>query len=108
LLKTGYKETDIYWVPISGLTGANLLKPLEKSVCSWYDGPTFMEIIDNLPVEKRDAEGPLRIPILDKQKDRGIVIHGKVMQGTVRVGDKIALSPHYTPSQVGFILDHKN
>jgi selenocysteine-specific translation elongation factor len=36
------------------------------------------------------------------------VIYGKVMQGTVRVGDEIVLSPHYTPSQVGFILDHKN
>jgi translation elongation factor EF-1alpha len=26
----------------------------------------------------------------------------------VRVGDKLALSPHQTASQVGFILDHKN
>ena len=30
LLETGYNETDIYWVPISGLTGSNLLKPLDK------------------------------------------------------------------------------
>ena len=36
------------------------------------------------------------------------MINGKVMQGTVLVGDKIALSPNYTPSQVGLILDHKN
>ena len=26
----------------------------------------------------------------------------------MRVGDKLALSPHQTASQVGFILDHKN
>ena len=58
-------------------------------------------LAQNLPIEKRNPDGPLRIPILDKQKDRGIVIHGKVMQGTVRVGDKISLSPHNTPSQVG-------
>ena len=40
--------------------------------------------------------------------DRGIIIHGKVIQGTVRIGDKLALSPHHTVSQVGSILDHKN
>jgi peptide chain release factor subunit 3 len=50
-----------------------------KEVCPWYDGPCFTEIVDNLPVEQRDPNGPLRIPILDKQKERGIVIHGKVM-----------------------------
>jgi len=109
LIKTGYSESDIFWVPISGLQGKNLTnRDGMKEVCPWYDGPCFTEIVDNLPVEQRDPNGPLRIPILDKQKERGIVIHGKVMQGTVRIGDKLALSPHHTASQVGFILDHKN
>jgi len=109
LLKTGYKEEDVYWVPISGLTGMNLVdQEGMKQACPWYEGPSFLETLDKMPVEARDATGPLRIPILDKQKDRGIIIHGKVVQGTVRVGDKLALSPHQTPSQVGFILDHKN
>ena len=95
LLKTGYKESDIFWVPISGLTGTNLVNQENiKDVAPWYDGPTFIEVVDSLPVEQRDATGPLRIPVLDKQKDRGVVIHGKVMQGTVRIGDKLALSPH--------------
>lgn len=80
LLKTGYKENDIYWVPISGLTGANLVNRDDmKTTCPWYDGPCFLEILDKMPIEKRDPTGPLRIPILDKQKDRGIVIHGKVV-----------------------------
>lgn len=109
LLKTGYTENDIYWVPISGLTGTNLIdREGVKEVCPWYDGPCFIEILDNMPIEARDPNGPLRIPVLDKQKDRGIVIHGKVVQGTVRVGDKLALSPHHTASQVGSILDHKS
>lgn len=95
-------------MPISGLTGQNLVNPVEKTKCAWYDGPPLIDILDSLPIEKRDPDGPLRIPVLDKQKDRGIVIHGKIAQGTVRVGDKIALSPNHTPSQVGFILDGKN
>jgi peptide chain release factor subunit 3 len=96
-------------VPISGLTGTNLVsREGVKEVSPWYDGPCFIEILDNMPLEVRDPNGPLRIPVLDKVKDRGIIIHGKVVQGTVRVGDKLALSPHQTASQVGFILDHKN
>lgn len=95
LLKTGYKEEDVFWVPISGLAGINLVdQEGMKQACPWYEGPSFLETLDKMPVEARDASGPLRIPILDKQKDRGIIIHGKVVQGTVRVGDKLALSPH--------------
>lgn len=52
LLKTGYKETDIFWVPISGLTGTNLVnRENMKTLCPWYDGPSFLEILDDLPVE---------------------------------------------------------
>jgi len=43
---TGYANEDIIWVPISGLTGVNLVEPMEQGVCNWYDGPTFVEILD--------------------------------------------------------------
>lgn len=52
-------------MPISGLTGANLLNHVGDK-CPWYTGPTFIEIIDNMAIEQRDPNGPLRIPILDK------------------------------------------
>lgn len=109
LLKTGYQESDIYWVPISGLHGLNLTnRNTMKEICPWYDGPCFIEILDNMPIEKRDPNGTLRIPILDKYKDRGIIVHGKIVQGTLRLGDSITLSPHNTLSQVSMILDHKS
>jgi peptide chain release factor subunit 3 len=65
-------------VPVSGLNGDNLKVPLAQNVCGWYKGPTFIEILDDLELPHRDAEGPLRIPILDKMKDRGVVIFGKI------------------------------
>lgn len=37
-----------------------------------------MEVIDKLELPPRDPNGPIRIPILDKMKDRGVVIFGKV------------------------------
>jgi len=69
LKATGYDESDITWVPISGLTGDNIKERVDPGVCSWYNGPTLMEILDKMEVEKRDPKGPLRIPILDKMKD---------------------------------------
>lgn len=88
-------------MPISGLTGENILKKVEAKVAPWYTGKTLMDILDTLPVEYRDATGPLRIPILDKVKDQGVVAHGKIEQGTIRVGDKIQISPSGLPAQIG-------
>jgi peptide chain release factor subunit 3 len=88
-------------VPISGLTGQNIVEPLDESVCSWYSGPTLLDILDKMPLEPRNAEAPLRIPVLDKMKDSNrSVIFGKVEQGTVRLGDRLALSPNNMPCQV--------
>lgn len=101
ILKTGYKEEDLFWVPISGLHGINIKDRLTKSICNWYDGPSLLEILDQLPVEDRDPNGPLRIPILDKMRDEGgskVVIHGKVESGTLKLGDKLALAPQNLPS----------
>ena len=107
LNKSGYKDSDVFFVPISGLTGDNILNPVGDK-CTWYKGPTLMEILDNLPVETRYANGPLRIPILDKMKDSGVIAHGKIESGQIRIGDKIMISPSGYPAQVGAILDHKN
>jgi len=92
LHQCGYTDNDLFWVPISGLTGANIIEPADRQVCSWYSGPTLLEILDNLPIEPRNAEASLRIPILDKMKDSNrTIIFGKVEQGTVRLGDRLAV-----------------
>lgn len=88
----------MYYVPISGLTGDNIVKLVDPSVCKWYKGDTLMEILDNLPVENRDPNGPLRIPILEKVKEQGVVAHGKIESGTIRIGDKIMVSPSGYPA----------
>jgi len=46
LIATGYKECDIIWVPIAGLTGDNIMEKSDK--CNWYTGPTMMEILDQI------------------------------------------------------------
>ena len=39
-------EKDIVWIPVSGLSGDNLAKRVEKKVCNWYDGPCLVEVLD--------------------------------------------------------------
>jgi peptide chain release factor subunit 3 len=86
-------EKDCVFVPISGLNGDNIKEPINKAVCNWYTGPTLLEIIDDLELPPRDAEGPLRIPVLDKMRDRGVVMFGKIESGTVRLGDQLTIMP---------------
>lgn len=68
----------------------------------------MIEILDNMPIEARNAEAPLRVPILDKMKDSNkTIVFGKVEQGTVRLGDRLAVSPNNLPCQVLQIVNDK-
>jgi peptide chain release factor subunit 3 len=107
LAATGYAEKDVTWVPIAGLAGHNIADPLPAAVCKWYKGPTLMQILDEVTLDPRQAQGPLRIPIIDKMKDPALVCHGKVENGTVRLGDKLAVMPHGVPAQVLQLTDGK-
>lgn len=108
LISSGYKREDFLYVPISGLTGENIMEPVDKEVCNWYDGPTLIKALDSLPVEKRDPNASVRIPVLDKMKDQGMIAFGKIESGTINLGDKLMVMPSGNPTQVGMILDHKN
>jgi len=94
LRKTGYSESDVVYIPIAGLTGENIKEKTDK--CNWYNGPCLLDILDEIKLEPRFPTGPLRIPILDKMKDKDLIIHGKVENGTVKLGDKLAVMPSGT------------
>lgn len=85
-------------MPISGLTGINLVDPIDPKLCDWYKGPTFVEILDILQLEQRHPNGPLRIPVLDKMKEKGLTVHGKVENGTIRIGERLAIMPSGNPA----------
>ena len=49
LKQAGYKEQDIFYVPVSGLTGENLISaPVEQPLMEWYTGPTLLQLIGQL------------------------------------------------------------
>jgi peptide chain release factor subunit 3 len=107
LQHVGYNvEKNVIWLPMSGLTGENIMEKVEGGRCSWYDGPTLLQLLDDMRVPRRQMDPSfIRIPVLDKLKDRGIDIFGKVQSGTIKLGTKLVLMPSKLPVEVLSILN---
>jgi len=100
LKQCGYNtKKDVVFLPISAYTAQNVIKPV-GDVAPWWTGETFLQTLENLPVLERNRDAPLRLPILSKYKDLGTIIEGKVEQGTISVGDKLAVMPNRSPVEV--------
>ncbi|KAF5399664.1 Peptide chain release factor subunit 3 [Paragonimus heterotremus] len=106
LRKVGFNiKTEVYFMPCSGYTGAFLRDLVDESVCPWYRGPTLLEYLDALPSFTRNVDGPLRIPVVDKYKDMGIFVTGKVESGTVCRGQSVVLMPNRVAVEVAQVLN---
>ncbi|CAL8272064.1 unnamed protein product [Lota lota] len=93
LKKVGFNpKKDIYFMPCSGLTGANLKEPVET--CTWYTGLPFIPHLDSLPIFSRSSDGPVRLPIVDKYKDMGTVILGKLESGSICKAQQLVMMPN--------------
>jgi len=97
-------KREVKFIPISGLTGANVKDEVDSSVCAWWkkscdktenntNKTTLISLLDSLEMKDRDANAALRIPVLDRYVDRGTIAMGKVESGTVRPGMKVVLMP---------------
>ncbi|KAJ1263423.1 hypothetical protein BS78_09G183300 [Paspalum vaginatum] len=107
LKSSGYNvKTDVQFLPISGLVGTNMKTKIDKSICSWWDGPCLFEVLDCIEVPLHDPKGPVRMPIIDKYKDMGTVVMGKIESGTIREGDSLMVMPNKSHVKViGLSLD---
>lgn len=65
-----------------------------EDVCTWYRGPSFIQLIDELPSLNRKMDGPFIMPVVDKYKDMGTVLMGKVEAGTTRKTSTLFLMPN--------------
>ncbi|XP_074475387.1 eukaryotic peptide chain release factor GTP-binding subunit ERF3A [Sebastes fasciatus] len=93
LKKVGFNpKKDIHFMPCSGLTGANLKDPVTE--CPWYTGVPFIAHLDSLPNFTRSNDGPVRLPIVDKYKDMGTVILGKLESGCISKAQQLVMMPN--------------
>jgi peptide chain release factor subunit 3 len=97
-------KKEVKFIPISGLSGANVKDEVDPSVCDWWkpmysagenntDVGTLIDMLDTLEIKGRDPEAPLRIPVLDRYNDRGTIAMGKVESGIIRPGMKVTIMP---------------
>ncbi|KAI8140639.1 P-loop containing nucleoside triphosphate hydrolase protein [Fennellomyces sp. T-0311] len=93
LKQTGFNpKTDIYFMPVSGYTGANIKDRSNK--CTWYNGPSLLEYLDDMKTLERKLNAPLMLPVAEKYKDMGTIIVGKIESGHIRKGQSILVMPN--------------
>lgn len=104
LKKCGFQPgKDMTFMPCSGFTGAFIKEPVDESICPWYRGPCFIEFLESLPTMNRTTNGPVRMPIIDKYKDMGTVVMGKLESGTIKLNDKLYVMPNKIKVEVANI-----
>jgi len=94
LLKVvGYDTSKVYFVPVSGWIGDNLVKRSDKM--PWYKGPTLLEVLNTFQEPPKPLDKPLRIPVQDVYSITGIgtVPVGRVETGVLKIGDNLVFMP---------------
>ena len=96
------KQT-ISFIPISALKGENIVKKSDNF--NWFNGPTVFDFLENVNLSKR-VENQFRFPVqyvIRPQSEeitdyRGFA--GRVMSGSINIGDEITVLPSQKKSKV--------
>ncbi|KAI9216490.1 P-loop containing nucleoside triphosphate hydrolase protein [Blastocladiella britannica] len=99
LRSIGYDpETQVAFVPTSGLAGTNLTTRVSETESAWAArGKSLIEVLDTLPIPTRPVAKPLRIPVTDYAKggsaSGSVTVWGRIEAGGVQVGDVVRVMP---------------
>jgi elongation factor 1 alpha-like protein len=100
LYQVGFKKSNVVFVPVSGLTGENLVKrSVVPELTCWYkDGTSLMEQIDKFEPPMRLLDKPLRMRVTDFFKggigsSGGVSVAGNIESGTIQVGEQVMVVP---------------
>ena len=74
-------KRQVHWIPISALKGHNVKERMPSGLAPWAakccGGMSLIEKLDATKVGGRNPDAPLRMPVLDRYTDRGLVVMGK-------------------------------
>ncbi|MEJ1275305.1 HBS1-like protein isoform X1 [Cricetulus griseus] len=108
LKQAGFKESDVAFIPTSGLSGENLITRSQSSeLTSWYKGSCLLEQIDSFKPPQRSIDKPFRLCVSDVFKDQGsgFCVTGKIEAGYIQTGDRLlAMPPNETCTAKGITL----
>ena len=95
---------DIAAIPLSALGGDNMIEPSANT--PWYQGPTLMNYLENVPVGGDSRGEPFRMPVQWVNRPhldfRGFC--GTVASGTIRERDKLRVAASGHTSRVARIV----
>jgi peptide chain release factor subunit 3 len=95
-------DNKVFFIPISGLKGHNIKEKVDRKVCPWYNGPSLLELFDEIRFTKRNVKDPtLRVPVLDthnfvqqtETQKAGFYLYGKIENGVMVHKQKYTVMP---------------
>lgn len=99
---SGYDLRPAGIIPISALTGENVVRPSER--LSWYQGSTLWEALSLLPRSAEFADERPRFMLQDRYLiDDASIYVGRVESGVISRGQRLALYPGGQPCTVNSI-----
>jgi elongation factor 1-alpha len=106
LKQVRFDSDDARFIPISAFEGDNVAESSENT--PWYDGPTILEALNNLPEMSPPTDAPLRLPIQDVYTISGIgtVPVGRVETGIMKPGDNVSFQPSDVGGEVKTVEMH--
>jgi elongation factor 1-alpha len=104
--QVGFNADDASFIPASAFEGDNVEAASDQT--PWYDGPTVLDALDNLPEPQPPTDAPLRLPIQDVYTISGIgtVPVGRIETGTMNPGDTVSFQPSDVGGEVKTIEMH--
>ncbi|HEX8496184.1 MAG TPA: GTP-binding protein [Actinomycetales bacterium] len=100
-LATGLGLPDVRTVPVSALAGDNVVDRSHRT--PWYDGPSVLELLEQLPSADDPRAEAFRMPVQVVLRPQGAArdprhtdyraYAGQVASGVVRVGDPVVVLP---------------
>ncbi len=95
---------DTHYIPISAKYGDNVVARSEKM--NWYDGKTFLNLIETIEIKNYKNEGNARFPVQTIIRPKTSSYHdyrgyaGRVAGGTFRPGDEVTILPSMLKSKI--------
>jgi sulfate adenylyltransferase subunit 1 len=83
-------------IPVSALRGDNVTVPLDAD---WYDGPSLLQLLEQLPTAQERKTGDLLIPVQyvardgDGVGDTPRTLWGRIAHGRIQAGDEVQIFP---------------
>jgi elongation factor 1 alpha-like protein len=99
---SGFEKDSVSFVPVSGLSGANVVKPPPKTGdTAWVTGAssTLLQELERSPPtgpSEDEVEAPLRMQIADVFRGsitNPLSVSGRIVVGAVQVGDTVLIQP---------------